>query len=366
MRPLAVLALLAVAAPGAETQPHPLSDGQESIVQYARRSKLEPTKNLDLGNGVKLELVLIPAGKFIMGTPEPVPVDEAGFRQKIVVGQAVLAAGGSVLLVFLAVIAIRAVRQRRRPQYSLARFVAMIVAAGVGVLGGTHWQETARSLKEARAEYQKLMARSKNAYYWEKPAHEVALTRPYYMGKFEVTQEQYQGVVGANPAYFEGRDLPVEQVSWDDAVEFCKRARDKTGQSLRLPTEAEWEYVCRAGTMTRFCSGDEDTGLDSVAWFGANSGGATHAVGRKVPNAFGLYDMHGNVWEWCADRFAYYGAEAVTDPQELTQSQCLLLRGGSWGLFPWDCRSANRNGSDPGNRSIGIGFRVVVSVPSTP
>ena len=154
-----VAAPLARAAEPPATPSYPLWDGQESVEQYARRAKLAPTQTLDLGKGVKLDLVLIPAGKFVMGTPEPVTVDEDAFRKKILLGQAVLAVGAGVLLVLLGTVVIRAIRQRRRPQYSLARFAAMILAASVGVLGGMHWWHSARGLAEAEAEYQAASAR---------------------------------------------------------------------------------------------------------------------------------------------------------------------------------------------------------------
>jgi formylglycine-generating enzyme required for sulfatase activity len=195
----------------------------------------------------------------------------------------------------------------------------------------------------------------------------VTLTKPFYMGKFEVTQEQYQQVMGNNPSHFQGRDLPVEQVSWDDAQEFCKKASEKTGLTIRLPTDAEWEHACRAGTRTTYNTGDTEADLDRAAWYGANNGDTTHPVGQKVPNAWGLYDMHGNVWEWCADwHVKNYSAGAATDPRGPTKGQYRVLRGGSWLNFPMGCRSACRLGGAPDTRFDIFGFRVAVLAPGTP
>jgi formylglycine-generating enzyme required for sulfatase activity len=133
--------------------------------------------------------------------------------------------------------------------------------------------------------------------------HEVTISKPFYMGETEVTQAQYEAVMGTNPSHFKGATNPVECVCWDYATEFCKKLSDKTRQAVRLPMEAEWEYACRAGTATAFSFGDADSTIGDYAWYGANSGGTTHPVGQKKPNAWGLYDMHGNVWEWCADWF---------------------------------------------------------------
>jgi len=154
----------------------------------------------------------------------------------------------------------------------------------------------------------------------------------------------------------------VETVSWDDATEFCKKLSEKTRQAVRLPTEAEWEYACRAGSKTRFCFGDADEGLGDYAWYRANSGRTTHPVGQKKPNAWGLYDMHGNVWEWCADWYGDYPNGAVTDPQGPASGTYRVLRGGAWRGNSDFCRSANRGSGTPGGRSRIFGFRVVVSV----
>jgi formylglycine-generating enzyme required for sulfatase activity len=361
---LLLLALLAFSASAAE-QPYPLWDGQETIEAYAKRANLEPTKTLGLGNGVKLELVLLPAGKFVMGTPEPTPVDEEGFGKKIIIGQAVLAAGVGALLFLLGAVVIRAVRQWRRPQYSLARLVVMTVVAGVALLGGLHWHFSARGLTDAKAEHAAALARYKEADESEKPAHEVTLTKPFYLGKFEVTQEQYQQVMGTNPSHSKGLDLPVEQVSWDDAQEFCRKARERTGLAVRLLTQAEWEHACRAGTRTTYHTGDAETDLDRAAWHYRNSGNRTHPVGQKAPNTWGLYDMHGNVWEWCADYWCRdYGAEAATDPLGAAQGRECVLRGGCWDNHPTYCRSANRIRLGLDYRSYGVGFRVASSLPS--
>jgi len=362
------LLLAARAAEPADTQAaFPLWDGHESIEQYARRVNLPPTKTLDLGNGVNLDLVLIPAGKFIMGTPEPKPVDEEGYHKKIVVGRTAFAAAVGVLLVLIATIIIRAIRKRRRPQYSLRRFMAMTVVAGVAVMGGMHWWFSTKALAQAQADYKAALSRYQSSYDWEKPAHEVTLTKPWYMCKHEVMQEQYQQVMGVNPSHFKGVNLPVEQVSWDNATEFCKKLSEKTGMTIRLPTEAQWEFACRAGTTTTYYTGDADADLGRAAWYDANSRGKTHPVGQKAANAWGLHDMHGNVWEWCADWYEEYRPGAVVDPQGPGEGQYRVLRGGAWDGHPRGCRTSNRNGLDPDYRGCYfIGFRVVVVASRTP
>jgi formylglycine-generating enzyme required for sulfatase activity len=196
----------------------------------------------------------------------------------------------------------------------------------------------------------------------EGPQKQVTLTKPFYMGIYEVTQAQYNAVMSSNPSKFKDWSHPVEQVSWNDAVAFCKKLSEKTGRTVRLPTEAEWEYACRAGSRTRYSFGDDEEQLPRYAWFDKNSGSKTHPVGQKQRNAWGLYDMHGNVWEWCN---AWYGgsyANAVeTDPTGPAKGDRRVLRGGSWDDGPRSCRSAARYGVTPGVRSNINGFRVAVS-----
>ena len=235
----------------------------------------QKTMALDLGDGIKMQLVLIPAGKFVMGSP------------------------GS---------------------------------------------ETGRDDDEG-------------------PQRRVTVSRSFYMGVTEVTQDQYAAIMGKNPSKFSGLSNPVEQVSWEDAVAFCKALSKKTGQTVRLPTEAEWEYACRAGSKTRFSFGDEDRDLGAHAWYEDNSDGKSHPVGKKKANAWGLYDMHGNVWEWCGDWYAEsYAGLKTEDPQGPGGGKFRVLRGGSSGYKPARCRSANRYWLTPDYRGIRIGFRVAVDL----
>ena len=211
----------------------------------------------------------------------------------------------------------------------------------------------------------------------ERPQHEVTIS-PFHIGKFAVTQAQWRVVAGwskvnleldSDPSHFKGDDLPVEQVSWEDAVEFCARLSQKTGKAYRLPTEAEWEYACRAGTRTPLAFGEtitpEFVNYDGNYPYGnapkAEYREKTVPVGSLgVANGFGLYDMHGNVWEWCHDWYGPYRSEPATDPQGPSTGQYRGLRGGSWVLSGFYCRSACRVNHVPGPRYYDIGFRVVV------
>jgi formylglycine-generating enzyme required for sulfatase activity len=180
----------------------------------------------------------------------------------------------------------------------------------------------------------------------EKPAHEVTLTKGFWMGQTPVTQDAYERVIGTNPSHFRGGQLPVETVNWNEAQGYCQA----TG--MRLPTEAEWEYAARAGT-----TGSRYGDLDRIAWYNGNSGNATHAVGQKEANAFGLYDMLGNVWQWVADWYAEYPAGPQRDPAGSGSGQYRLLRGGSWGNVPWGARASLRLRLEPEVRVNVIGLR---------
>jgi formylglycine-generating enzyme required for sulfatase activity len=198
----------------------------------------------------------------------------------------------------------------------------------------------------------------------EGPQHEVTISKPFYMGAFEVTQVQYEQIMGKNPSDFKGGQNPVERVSWDDAVEFCKEFSRKTGRNVRLPTEAEWEYACRAGSKTRFCYGDDNGKLGDYAWYQMNSDSKPHPVGQKNPNDWGLYDMHGNVWEWCSDWYAgSYANINMTDPPGSASGTNRVLRGGDWSHAASSCRSARRLRGIPDLGSFfSFGFRVAMDL----
>jgi len=173
----------------------------------------------------------------------------------------------------------------------------------------------------------------------ERPQHQVTFAQPFYLGKYAITQEQWQAVMGNNPSHFKGGKRPVEKVSWNDAVGFCQKLSEKTGKTYRLPSEAEWEYACRAGTTTAFHFGETIT-PDLVNF--ESSIGQTTDVGKYPPNAFGLYDMHGNVWEWCADPWHGNYNDAPSDGSSWTTggSDNRVRRGGSWSYDAVDCRAA--------------------------
>ena len=180
---------------------------------------------------------------------------------------------------------------------------------------------------------------------FEKPQHQVQVNS-FAIGKYPITQAQYEAVMGINPSLFQNNPQnPVESVSWDDAQAFCQKLSQITGKTYRLPTEAEWEYACRAGTTTRFYFGDDANQLGDYAWYEGNSGGTTHPVGQKKPNAWGLYDMHGNVWEWCEDNWhdSYKSAPSDGSAWLIKDNDYQILRGGSWYGLPNLCRSAYRN-----------------------
>jgi formylglycine-generating enzyme required for sulfatase activity len=191
--------------------------------------------------------------------------------------------------------------------------------------------------------------------------HKVKITKPFYLQTTEVTQAQWKAVMGNNPSGFKGDDLPVERVSSDDAQEFIKRLSTKEGLKYRLPTEAEWEYACRAGSTTGFCFGDDESKLGEYAWYYENSDNKTHPVSQKKPNAWGLYDMHGNVWEWCYDWYDSYRNSPAEDPQGPASGQNRVLRGGSWSGNEGNCRSADRVAAATWNRGENVGFRIARS-----
>ena len=274
----AALALLVSLIP-ARSGEFPLWDGKESVADYAKRAKLEPTLTLDL-DGVKWEGVLIPAGSFVMGSPP---------------GEA-------------------------------------------------------KTEKESALEKQ----------------HTVTIREPFYLGKFELTQAQYEKVMGANPSVHKGDALPVHNVSWQDAQDFCEKLSRLVKRPAQLPTEAQWEYACRAGTSTAYCSGTSIADLNKVGWHGGTSGGKPHACGELAPNAWGVYDMHGNIREFVRDLFADAPLADATDPTGPKEGDPKnhVVRGGAYtanAATALNCRAAVRR---PTEALGATGFRIMVPLPA--
>ena len=206
----------------------------------------------------------------------------------------------------------------------------------------------------------------------EGPQTQVTISRGFWMSRYEVTQEEYLAVMGNDPSYFTGdMKRPAEQMTWYDATNYCGKltqqersaGRLPAGFEYRLPTEAEWEYACRAGSTTRFGYGDDlnYANLGGYAWYVGNSDNTPHPVGQKQPNAWGLYDMHGNVFEWCLDYYGPYPGGSVTDPKGPASGSDHVIRGGCWYFDAKDCRSAYRFSLWPDGGDNGLGFRSVLA-----
>ena len=199
-------------------------------------------------------------------------------------------------------------------------------------------------------------------YRWEKPVHQVTLTNDYYMGKYEVTQALWEAVMDSNPSYFKGDNLPVETVSWNDCQEFISKLNSMTGRKFRLPTEAEWEYAARGGKKSRSYQYSGSSNISDVAWYDGNSGSKTHPVGTKQANELGIYDMTGNVWEWCQDWYGSYSSSSQTNPTGAVSGAHRVYRGGSWDFYAGRCRLSYRRYGTPDYRNSILGLRLALSV----
>ena len=195
----------------------------------------------------------------------------------------------------------------------------------------------------------------------EKPVHQVTLTNDYYIGKYEVTQALWQAVMGNNPSHFKGGNLPVEMVSWDECQEFISKLNSITDKTFRLPTEAEWEYAARGGKKSRGYQYSGSSNLSNVAWYKENSGSKTHAVGSKQANDLGIYDMSGNVYEWCQDWKGSYSSSSQVNPTGANSGSSRVIRGGCLDDFARRCRSSYRDFNAPDDRGYGLGLRLVLS-----
>ena len=194
----------------------------------------------------------------------------------------------------------------------------------------------------------------------EKPIHSVTLSS-YYICKYEVTQALWRAVMGSNPSNFKGDNLPVESVSWNECQTFINRLNSYAGRNFRLPTEAEWEFAARGGNYSRRYKYSGSNYIGDVAWYYDNSGSRTHPVGTKQPNELGLYDMSGNVLEWCSDWYGSYSSYSQNNPIGLNSGSGRVIRGGCWFIGAWGCRSSDRANFAPGVSDAVLGLRLVLS-----
>lgn len=335
----------------------PTWDNHELIIEYAKRAKISPVKILDLGNGVKLTAVLVPSGKFIMGTSYPLTIDERILRDRLILAEALFAIFcawlfiSAILIVFM---------KRRRLQLSLRRLVLLVFLAGGALLSGVHSYKTAQQLKMAQNEYLIELARFKIGDNSEKPAHLVTLSKPFYLGECTITQQQYRQANGLKPN--QTNNLAAQRMTWSEAQGFCTILAEQYHEVVRLPTEAEWEYACRAGTESNYYAGDTESSLADVGWYVANSKTSMQAVRKKKPNNFNLYDMHGNVWQWCRDWYDVYSPGDAIDPNGPEDGKSKVARGGSWLDSPMRCRSSYRIGFNPSEKNEYVGLRVVIEL----
>ena len=343
MRGLFLLIFL-VSASAADVAPYPLWDGRESIAEYAKTVNLPPTKSVDLGSGVKMEFVLIPAGQLSVGASEPVkPV-------YTIFGSQMLMLYGAFAVLILVMYQLVGSSHGIKFTFSL-RWLLLFTAASGTIIGGAFRLHYA-TIDAARYEAEKLRYEQLAD---ESHAHQLSVSRPFYLAKYPVTQTQYETLIGQRPSHFKGPQLPVELVSWSDAQLSCEMLNIRSKQAgfkFRLPTETQWEYACRAGASTIFFCSDNPNDLTTAAWFHTNSGSTTHPVGTKEPNNFGLYDMLGNVAQWC-DLHLRGGS--------LGHDTC-SSRGGSWQSEAADCRISTRERNSLYFRSDRIGFRVALVI----
>ncbi len=335
-----------------EAESYQLWNG-EKIDEYAKAHNLPEKLTVSLGNGMQMELRLVPSARYIMGTRLPEPPYDTVLQEKWLTAVGVL-----FLMLFAVPVLVTAIGKRRRPQISLARFLAATIACSVILLGVVRW----RAANEQLARYQVELNRFNAATVDERPAHEVTLAHPFYLGTYLVTQEQYAAVTGKSPSKFNGKRLPVESITFHDACDFCKQLSIATGKNVRLPTEVEWEFACRAGSDSAYYSGESESDLGRVGWYRDNSGGKSHDVGLLEPNAFGLYDMHGNVLEWCEDRYLPYRTDGVLDePVDSNgMAQWRVMRGGCWYTSAITCRSRNRCAMEDKMALEYTGMRIVI------
>jgi len=327
-----------------------LWNGEESVRDYAARLGI-PAEFVLESTGLRIEMVLIPAGRFHMGILKPVPLPiymPTGLIVSAICLIIIIAVSGRVFWI--------AKIRNGKPQFSLRSYILIIFALSV-LMGGIIYDYLAR---KANAQFYAAALRYDDSLEEERVAHEVTISAPFYLSRCEITEGDF--LLDKNQ--YTGSRQPATNISWYDASAYCERLSGILKLDVRLPTEA-WEFACRAGTTTEYHCGDQFAALDLCGWYEKNSGYKVQLVGKKKMNQFGLYDMHGNVSEWCADWFQEYSSDSVVDPKGPKSGSEKIIRGGSVASPSIGCKSYSRNMGAPFVFSEFFGFRIAVSVPAT-
>ena len=298
-----------------------------------------------------------------MGTPQPTQLLEAQFNQEIWINILVSGVSLGILCLLVFIIFFSSIRQKTRPKYSLMQFVLAMLLMSIFVMSVQRWRGAVYRFEVAKDNFKKAMLRYQRNQ-TDGTAKLVTIGKPFYIAKNLITQQQFGRVVREKWNANVGDDLPVDHILSSSVKEFCENLTARTGMTIRLPTEEEWEYCCRAGSGTDYYAGDSEADLDRSAWYMRNSAGSSHPVGKKVPNNFGLYDMQGNMWQLCEMQTGALDtvSKLLNDgSMESDRFDLLILRGGAWCSGPADCRVSRRY-------QVGcfywgeVGFRVIADL----
>lgn len=318
-----------------------LWDGAEPITEYAKRNGVAPSLTISLGGGVTMDLALVPAGRFIVGKP---------FPESEWTGLSILIASSIIFIYLCVAVVITSVRKRKRLQFSLRWLLLVVIIIGFGQYGAFRWRQAVEDWRGIRR------------HPCPGPEYGVTIEKPFYICKYEITQKQYSIVMGNNPSIFKNDAHPVETISWDNAKRFCNIVSALSGYVVRLPYEAEWEYACRGGLDSDYGSIKNEHELAAFAWYKSNSRGSTQPVGSKRANPFGLYDMLGNVNEWCEDDYCYRPFLTETPNIPFERQSYRVICGGSWEQEADSYQFYKCLGASHDKPYSDIGFRVVIEI----
>jgi len=314
-----------------------------------------PTEKITLSNGAHIDCVRVQPGHYVMGVQQPIMPDENYYSNKIRM-ETIVAISIFIFLVFIFAIWIKKSVRTKSYTFSIAGLFFVLLLASLSIKSIISINSLSNELHSHQEAFSKDMQKYENADASERPGHMVIISKSFLIAKYETTSEQYASVFGLE---FDKNESgkPVSEISWDEANSFCSELSRQIGRSVSLPTEAQWEYACRGASADQ----SNFAPLDLHVWYVDNSLGEKQRVGMKTPNKIGLYDMLGNVWEWCIDDYSSYDADIAKDPIVVTGGNLKVIRGGSFMAPAEKCSSPTRVRVQKGERRSTIGFRIVVN-----